>query len=389
MADKGKDNMCQCCKEFFPIHFNAHPVAVLFPHWNLQRLIGDAQKVVDALIDLSVCSQCVNALIWILPLSCDILEQLITLLEKSQSSPMACPRLMEKGVATLWNQPHLRDFLQVIGYEQAGHFLFHNPRNKNKSLLRGSLNLFLALHPQSPDCQCKLDPQDHTSAYIRVQQSTQDSQEASALGEVQSIQGPQENLVLGEDLSIWESRETLLVREDQSIGQSQESSALMYGQMKQSPQENLLSAGEQESLAQREEQSCQGPLEPLTDTLRGKKDRPGSQETPAERTRKIMQSPQKNARVKKMKQNSCKMATRRNMRIRDGPWEASLANDKLSEQSAQRSTEERMASGNSKVCLRTLKPLQILRHQAKTNSVRKKATEIITQTGLIDKSRCY
>ncbi|XP_048469391.1 uncharacterized protein LOC109924094 [Rhincodon typus] len=112
---------------------HAHPVAVIFPHWNPDRLLGIAQQAIAALIDLSACSQCVNALIWILPLTCERLEQLINLLEKCQSPPTVCPKLMEKEVASLWSQPHLRDFLQVIGYEQAGCYLFHNPRDLNKS----------------------------------------------------------------------------------------------------------------------------------------------------------------------------------------------------------------------------------------------------------------
>ncbi|XP_059850358.1 uncharacterized protein LOC132407610 isoform X4 [Hypanus sabinus] len=381
-ADVVKD----CAPTFAP----ASPVAILFPQWNPERLIQNAQQVIAAVIDLSASNQCINALIWILPLTCDVLEQLITLLEISQSSTMMCPKLTEKGVAALWNQPHLRDFLQVIGYEQAGLFLVHNPRTPNKSLLLGSLKLFLALHPQSPRRHCKVG----SSTAVRVQeftqvsqetpalredQSTQSSQETSPLKKDQTTQGLRETSALRADSSTQSPQETLVLREDQSTQSSQESLAqsedlypqgpqgtwaLTYEQMKQGSQESL-SADEkssprsEKSPALREEQSL----------LRGKKGGMDSQETPFERTRKVRQGPQEatgdTVRDKKTEQGPQEPTARKNMRNRHRPSETSLTSDKLSEQEAQQLTgnTERKASGSSKVCLNSLKPLLVLRHQ--------------------------
>ncbi|XP_051893227.1 uncharacterized protein LOC127582191 isoform X2 [Pristis pectinata] len=314
---RGKTANANVVKDSTPTLSHAHPVAVLFPHWNQDKLLRNAQQVIAALIDLSACKQCVNALIWILPLTCDVLEQLITLLEKSQSSPMFCLKLTEKGVAALWNKPHIRDFLQVIGYEQAGLFLLHNPRTQNKSLLLGSLNLFLALHPQSPHRQCKLDPQDCSSADVRVQQSTQCPQEPSALREDQSTQGPQETSALREDQSTQGPQETSALRDDQFTQGPQETSALREDQSTQDPQETSVLRGDQstqcpqetsalrgdqstqvpqETWALRVDQSTQGPQE--TSALRKDQSTQGSQETSALREDQSTQDPQETSALR-------------------------------------------------------------------------------------------
>ncbi|XP_072906387.1 uncharacterized protein [Hemitrygon akajei] len=286
-------------KDRAPTFSPASPVAILFPQWNPDRLIQNAQQVIAAVIDLSASNQCINALIWILPLTCDVLEQLITLLENSQSSTMMCPKLTEKGVAALWNQPHLRDFLQVIGYEQAGLFLVHNPRTPNKSLLLGSLKLFLALHPQSPRRHCKVG----SSTAVRVQEFTQVSQETPALREDQSTQSSQETPALREDQSAQSSQETPALREDQSAQSSQETPALREDQSAQSSQEtpalreDKSEQSSQETAALREDQSAQSSQE--TPALREDQSAQSSQETPALREDQSAQSSQETSPLKK------------------------------------------------------------------------------------------
>ncbi|XP_067868900.1 tetratricopeptide repeat protein 28-like isoform X2 [Heterodontus francisci] len=352
---------------------HAHPVAVIFPHWNPDRLIGVAQQAIAALIDLSVCSQCVNALIWILPLTCDRLEQLITLLEKFQSSPTVCPKLTEKEVATLWNQPHFRDFLQVIGYEQAGLYLFHNPRDLNKSLLLGSLSLFLALRPQPLQSVAlsKLDPEQNSSASVREQQSRQDPQETSAPGEEQSTQDPQETSELGKDQSTQDSQETSAPGEEQSTQDPQETSELGKDQSTQDSQETSAPGEEQsrqhpqetselgkdqsrqdpqETSALGEEQSRQHPQE--TSELGKDQSRQDPQETSAPGEEQSRQDPQESSadtvRNKKARQSPQESLTdtARDKKTRQGPQESST--DTVRDKKTRHGPQEAPAAGKKK-----------------------------------------
>ncbi|XP_055516381.1 tetratricopeptide repeat protein 28-like isoform X1 [Leucoraja erinacea] len=364
---RGKANRGSVEKNFMPTFSHAHPVAAIFPHWNPDKLLGVAQQVVAALIDLSACSQCVNALIWILPLTCDILEQLITLLKKSQSPPAMCPRLTEK--------------------KQWLHF-GTSPTSEIscRSLQVGSLNLFLALHPRFPQRQRQLDPGHCSSTEVREQQSTQEPQETIARREGQSTQSPQQAAEQGEELSPQDGQETL---------------PLTSGQMEQSRVEGLPSTDElsvprsQESLTPEEKQSSQEPQEPLTCRVSGNKGGPGSQDTHVDKSRKIRQGPQgisgNNTRGKKTKQCPGGMAARKNVKNRHRASETSLASDTLSKQDAHglATDIERTVAATSKVCLNTLKPLLVLRHQVMMQapwlSVRATSNEVQVKRGLVNR----
>ncbi|XP_067825622.1 tetratricopeptide repeat protein 28-like [Heptranchias perlo] len=313
---------------------NAHPVAVIFPHWNPDKLICVAQQAIAALIDLSACSQCVNALIWILPLTRDRLEQLITLLEKNQSSPTVCPRLTEKGVATLWNQPHLRDFLQVIGYEQAGLYLFHNPRDLNKSLLLGSLSLFLALRPQPLQGAevSKPDPQQYSSASVREEQSRQGPQETSTPRDEQTRQDAQETSTSRDEQTRQDLQETSTPRDEQTRQDAQETSTSRDEQTRQDPQETSTLRDEQtrqdaqETSTLRDEQTRQGPQE--TSTPRDEQTRQDAQETSTSRDEQTRQDPQETS-------------TLRDEQTRQGPQETSTSRDEQTRQDAQETSTSR------------------------------------------------
>ncbi|GCB67027.1 hypothetical protein scyTo_0015073 [Scyliorhinus torazame] len=252
----------------------------------LNEAMGFWSECVFVLVsDLSACSQCVNALIWILPLSCDRLEQLISLLEMCQSPPTVCPQLTDKEVANLWNEPHVRDFLQVIGYEQAGKYLFHNPRDLNRSLLLGSLNLFLALRPEPLQRVTlpKLDLLQNASDSVRDQQSRQESQKTRAQGEEQPRQDLQEPLVQ---------------REEQSGQGLQEQSTPGVEECRLDPQEVSASRkkrsrhGPQETSVQQEDKSRQDPQDTSAGTKRDKKTKLGPPEglVDTRRVRKTKQS---------------------------------------------------------------------------------------------------
>ncbi|XP_038637528.1 tetratricopeptide repeat protein 28-like isoform X2 [Scyliorhinus canicula] len=314
---------------FAPPISHAHPIAVIFPHWNPDRLLGVAQRAVAALIDLSACPQCVNALIWILPLSCDRLEQLISLLEMCQSPPTVCPQLTDKEVANLWNEPHVRDFLQVIGYEQAGKYLFHNPRDLNRSLLLGSLNLFLALRPEPLQRFPELDLLQNASDSVRDQQSRQESQKTRAQGEEQPRQ---------------EFQEPLAQREEQSGQGLQEQSTPGVEECRPDPQEASASRkkrsrhGPQETSVQQEEKSRQDPPDTSAGTMRDKKTKPGPLEGSVD-----------SRRVRKTKQSSPESLadTGRDKKNKQGPPEG-MVDTKRDKKTKQGSPESLSGTGRDK-----------------------------------------
>ncbi|XP_078282290.1 uncharacterized protein LOC144608419 isoform X2 [Rhinoraja longicauda] len=358
-------------RDSMPTFSHPHPVAALFPHWNPDKLLAVAQQVVAALIDLSACSQCVNALIWILPLTCDILQQLITLLKKSQAPPATCPRLTEKEVASLWNQPHLRDYLQVIGYEQAGLLLLHNPRAQNRSLQLGSLNLFLALHPQSPQGQRQLDPRHCSSTEVRKQEPTQE--EAVAQREPWHTQQP---AAQAEELRPQGAVETLPLTSGQVEHSSEE--GLPFTQEQSGPRS-------QESLTPREKQSSPEPQQPLTGRLMGKKGGPTSHETLVDKSRKLRQGQGVSGisvRGKKTKQCPREMAARKTVKNSHQASEPPL-----STQDAEGLAADIDRAATSKVCLNTLKPLLVLRHQVMMQApwltVRASSEEVQVKHGLV------
>ncbi|XP_060697250.1 TRAF3-interacting protein 1-like [Hemiscyllium ocellatum] len=319
---------------------HAHPVAVIFPYWNPDRLLGIAQQAIAALIDLSACSQCVNALIWILPLTCERLEQLINLLEKCRSPPTVCPKLLEKEVASLWSQPHFRDFLQVIGYEQAGRYLFHNPRDLNKSLLLGSLNLFLALRPQQLQSLSKPDPQQHSSESLREQQSREVHQEAVTHRENQSREGQLETVTQREKQSRESQQETVTQREKQSREVHQEAVTQREKQSRESQLETVTQRETQSRESHQEgsvhtggdKKTRQASQQSLLATRRDKKNKRISQEssTDTRRDKKTKQISQENvihtSRDKKTRQGSLESSidTRRDKKTRDSSQESSV-----------------------------------------------------------------
>ncbi|XP_041050373.1 uncharacterized protein LOC121281494 [Carcharodon carcharias] len=300
-------------------------------------------------------------------------------LEKCQSPPTMCPKLTEKEVASLWNQPHLRDFLQIIGYEQAGLYVFHNPRDLNKSLLLGSLNLFLALRPQPLQsiALSKPDPQQNSSNSMRDQeppqtsvqgeeQSKQDLQEISRPGIEESRQDPQETSALREVQSWHDPREALAQADEQSRQDPQETSTntMRDRKTRQGIPESLVDTGRDKKTRQdlqkslvdsaKDKKSRQGPQESSVDTVRGKKNRHGPQKTTA-------------ARNKKNRQGPLETAAARNKRTKHCLQEVSVLSDKQTEPDTQETTAgcETTAcpSGKSKVRLNTLKPLLVLRRQ--------------------------
>uniref|UniRef100_UPI00398F52B8 tetratricopeptide repeat protein 28-like n=1 Tax=Pristiophorus japonicus TaxID=55135 RepID=UPI00398F52B8 len=350
---------------------HAHPMAVIFPHWNPDRLLGVAQQAIAALIDLSACAQCVNALIWILPLTCDIMEQLISLLEKCQSSPTVCVRLTEKGVATLWNQPHLRDFLQVIGYERAGLCLIHNPRDLNKSLLLGSLSLFLALHPNR-DVLSKLDPQQYSSASVRDDQTRQGPQETSARKDKQSREGPQEASTdtEREEQSRQRPQETSAPREEQSRQDPQETSAPREEQSRQRPQETS---------ARKDKQSREGPQEASTDTEREEQSRQDPQETSAPREEQSRQRPQETStpREEQSRQDPQETSTPREEQSRQDPQETSTPREEQSRQRPQETStprEEQSRQDPQETSASTVEQIKQGPQEAAADTVRGKKT---------------
>eukprot|EP00062_Callorhinchus_milii_P014861 gi/632964777/ref/XP_007898562.1/ PREDICTED: tetratricopeptide repeat protein 28-like [Callorhinchus milii] len=135
-----------------------HPVAVIFPRLDEDGLLHPAQDAISAIRDLCNSTHCMNALNWITPLSAENLDLLIPLLEKTREWPKVCLRLTDKQVATIWNQPHLRYFLQVLGFEQARLCLLFVLRKRNMPLLLGSLKFFSAV---------RFTPQ-QTAAQVRV-----------------------------------------------------------------------------------------------------------------------------------------------------------------------------------------------------------------------------